>query len=349
MPISNSTNARKGTAFPPATQAQKFMGTSSSIGVNTQDKNGRLDQDAKERVRGISSNSKNRTAANGTKMQVTEIVPSPAQVANTPSDTVSVDPGSDAYRFGGGDSSGTDPLINPRVLGEAEDQIATISLSSDTQLSEESAGGDVVSAYSRFFLQSVNEAQVEKFQIVETFTAFYTFFYGKRPPVYNFRGTLLNDENHKWTNDLMFFYENFFRGTRSTELSTQAVVSYDGRLVSGFILNLNIQQSADIHKGASFSMDVLITEHQQVKFSADIDSLIASARAELENLAQKIQQQISTVKKSIPTGKTLTTLQTIQGKTPFSNPRSAGKTTIARPVNQTSKPLSAVFNRVGSA
>jgi hypothetical protein len=324
------------------------MGTTNSVGVNTADTNGRLDQGSKERVRGIASGSKNRTPAQNTAMQVTEIVQSPAQLSNTPSADISVDVAQDAYRFGNSDSSGDDPLINSRVLGEADDKIATISLSSDTNLSEESAGGDVVTAYSRFFLQAVSESQVEKFQIVETFTAFYTFFYGKRPPVYSFRGTLLNDENHKWTNDLMFFYENFFRGTRSAELNTQAVISYDGRLVSGFILNLNIQQSAEMNKGATFSMDVLITDHQQVKFSADIDALINSARASLEELAVQIQQQISVVKRSIPTGKTLTTLQTVQGKLPFNNPRSAGKTVVAQPVSQSARAQSASGHRLGS-
>jgi hypothetical protein len=237
----------------------------------------------------------------------------PSQPANTPDknfnqDSVTTD--RDAYRFGNGPITGVDPLVNSRVLGEKEDTIASISLSKDTVLDADSPpNGDVLSAYSRFFLEAVTEAQVEKFQIVETFTAFYTFFYGKRPPVYNFRGTLLNDENFKWTNDLMFFYENFLRGTQSVQLGAQAIVSYDERLVSGFLLNMNIQQNSVMNKGASFSFDVLVVDHVQTHFSLDISDLIQRAKADLEIKLEQIQQQISMIGKGIPSGKVLSAYQ----------------------------------------
>src|ERR1019366_7308331 len=75
----------------------------------------------------------------------------------------------------------------------------------------------IVNAYSRFFLQGVTEAEQEKYQLVETFTGFYAFFYGKRPPIYRYTGTLLADPIYRWNNDMKFMYENYFRGSRATE------------------------------------------------------------------------------------------------------------------------------------
>ena len=216
--------------------------------------------------------------------------------------------------------------------GDQDDIIASISLSSDVSLNANSVPtqGDVLSAYSRFFLERVSEAQTEKFQIVETFTAFYTFFYGKRPPIYTFQGTLLNDQNHKWTNDLMFYYENFLRGTRAVELNAQAVLAYDGRFVSGFLLNLNIQQNATIHKGASFSVDVLVTDHRQLYLSADIDTLLANSQAQLAAAQAQINQQISGIGMS---SATLPALQISQGALPNAQVSVSGAASTTPPVS----------------
>ena len=260
--------------------------------------------------------------AAGTTINQTEVVQLPSQPATTPDkdfnqSIADIDfAGRDAYRFGNGPLfTGSDPLVNPRVLGEKEDSIASISLSTQTVLTSDSPPtGNVLNAFSRFFLEGVTESQVEKFQIVETFTAFYTFFYGKRPPIYNFRGTLLNDENFKWTNDLMFFYDNFLRGTQSVQLGAQAIVSYDERLVSGFLLNLNIQENAVAPKGAAFSFDVLVVSHIQTRFSTDINDLLQKAKAFLQDESNRIQQQISLINKDIPSGKTLSAYQVLSEK-----------------------------------
>jgi hypothetical protein len=209
----------------------------------------------------------------------------------------------DAYRFGQANlvSSSGDPLNLPRTLGELdvppETLAASIGLYTQVQNNPAAnpADGSILTGYSRFFLQSVTESQQEKFQIVETFTSYYPFFFGKRPPIYSFRGSLINDYNHKWTNDLMFFYENFFRGTQSVQLGAQAVLNYDGRIVYGFILNLNIQQTSDLDKGAAFSFDLLVMNHTQTYYSADIESLIATAQQFLSAQQARIQSQIKSI------------------------------------------------------
>jgi hypothetical protein len=231
----------------------------------------------------------------------------------------------DSYRYGNfsGDTATGDSLQAPRVLGEQPDTIAALSLTAEVQgqnltsfgnnISQQISNqndasqalfqpfsGSIISAYSRFFLQNVQEAEQEKLQIVETFTAFYVFFYGKKPPVYRYSGMLLNDENHKWTNDMKFFYENYFRGTKSVELGAQAVMSYDGAIVSGFLIDMSVGKSADLDKGAPFSFSMVVTDHTPAYFSADIDDLINAAQTALANQAAIIQQQLAAINSGVP-------------------------------------------------
>lgn len=200
----------------------------------------------------------------------------------------------DSYRYGRDSVPSSDNLSNPRVLGERQDDIvdlASISLSLDGGI----PGTDKfsVSAYSRFFLQAVTEAEQEKFQVVETFSNYYAFFFGKRPPFYRYSGILLNDQNHSWNNDFKFYYEYFFRATRSTELFGSVSIKYDGRVVSGFIVGLNMQQVAEVDKGIPFSIDVLVVQHDTLRNSADIRTLIDKRRGELNELSTTIRNFIA--------------------------------------------------------
>ncbi len=200
----------------------------------------------------------------------------------------------DAYRHG----LKLENLELPKhTLGELDPdrRPASISVALSGSVSEE-----VLSAYSRFFLQAVTEGQTEKFQVVETFTAHYAFFYGKKPSVYNFRGTLLNDEYHRWADDFTFFYENYFRGTKAVERGAHAVLSYDGKLVRGFITDFAIQQIAEMDRGVGFSMNLLVTDHERIKTSPDIQTLIDKSVQELRALKDKAAQQAAATTKNLP-------------------------------------------------
>jgi hypothetical protein len=227
----------------------------------------------------------------------------------------------DSYRYGGSQSaSSPDNLMNPRTLGEEDDNIASISLTTDpvaaANAGYDPGNSDIMGAYSRFFLENISEVNQEKYQVVETFTTFYAFFYGKKPPIYSYSGTLLNDENYKWTNDLYFFYDNYLRGTAAVSLSAQAVLTYDGRLITGFVLDLSITQNATMDKGAQFRIDILVTDHHPIYYSADIADLITKAQQDLSALQDQIAAQISTIKGNAPSDKALAAMPVTSGQGP---------------------------------
>jgi hypothetical protein len=311
-----------------------------------------------ERIRKQLPNGEKET---GVKSVIDEAKPVAAQPTDPTKEVVSETPLGDAYRRGGStnleewssDQIEGQPATKPRILGEYEEEVlASISIVlesgtgqtelqnylTDTIMVPEKPGNsqkkystdkNIIDMYSRFFLQRVAEQQTEKYQIVETFTAFYSFFYGKRPTIYNFSGMLMNDRHHKWSNDMMFFYDNYFRGTRAAELGAQAVVYYDGRLVTGFILGMNMQQVADLDKGVAFSLDMLVISHVPVHYSKDIASVIESKTKELASAKAKLEQDLAAMNKNVPSLKRNNTMDAVQkGGTAKSAAKNAKKKVV---------------------
>ena len=188
----------------------------------------------------------------------------------------------------------------------------------------QSQNNDLVSAYSRFFLQSVSEGQSEKYQIVETFTAHYTFFYGKRPAMYNFRGVLLNDEYHRWASDFSYFYENYFRGTKTVERGAYTVITYDEKQVHGFIVDFSLQQQSDLDKGVSFSMNLLVTHHEPLAKSRDIQELLTAASQELLEFRKRQSVEQSRTRAGLPDESLNRSKGVAQGKRPASSFKAKG-------------------------
>jgi hypothetical protein len=227
------------------------------------------------------------TVSGTTKVTVTEAQPTRG-VTPAPTEDKFKNP-SDIYRNGNGGGM----FDRSRVLGEdVEDDISYLTL-----FENNGGGKEIVSSYSRFFLQNVAEADQEKYQVIETFAGFYAFFYGKRPAVYRYSGLLLSDVNFRWNNDFKFMYENYFRGTKAVERNAQVLIYHDSRLVTGFPLSFSAQQGADLTKGMPFSMDVLVVDHIPIKFSVDAAALLAREQSKLADSAERIKQYMNHIKK----------------------------------------------------
>lgn len=221
-------------------------------------------------------------------------------------------PAKDAYRYGFNPLNPEQALPARALAAEKTDSPAAISIvlgpgakdyrkpvTNDSGVTQ-SQNNDLVSAYSRFFLQAVSEGQSEKYQIVETFTAHYTFFYGKKPALYNFRGVLLNDEYHRWASDFSYFYENYFRGTKTVERGAYTVITYDEKQVHGFIVDFALQQQSDLDKGVSFSMNLLVTHHEPLAQSRDIQELLTAASQELLEFRNRREVEQSRTSANVP-------------------------------------------------
>lgn len=128
----------------------------------------------------------------------------------------------------------------------------------------ESGGVGFTPKYSNFLLTSVSEQRAERSQIMETFGPSYIFFFGERPTVLNFSGTLINSADFNWKNEWWENYDRFLRGTQCVTYGTKAYITYDDVIKQGYILSSSASQSADPEMLADFSFQLIVSQHMDL-------------------------------------------------------------------------------------
>lgn len=176
----------------------------------------------------------------------------------------------DYYRFGKFAVGAVNEYeIQPRTFDDPAEDQKPASIRVFGQRPKDRRPSDLLPAYTKFFIESVQEAHVERSQIVETFGNFYVFMFGERPPVYTFSGKLVNSKNANWLSDLMFMYQTYLRGTRCVELNARLILTYGGRQIEGLMLNINSATQAAIEGSVEFSFQVVVFERKFLGFSDD--------------------------------------------------------------------------------
>lgn len=170
--------------------------------------------------------------------------------------------------------------VNPRAISDfaGEEKEASIRLVGKLKKGSKTEDQDLVPPYTKFLLEGISEAHTERSQIVETFGDFYVFFFGERPPIYTFSGTLLNTKYANWVQDFMFYYDKFIRGTKSVENNARIILTYGGRQIEGFILNVSTQTNAATDNGTQFSFQVLVIDRKVLQLSADFGLVEADGK-----------------------------------------------------------------------
>jgi len=117
-----------------------------------------------------------------------------------------------------------------------------------------------IPSYTRFFLEGVQMGNSERYQLIETFGQYYAYFYGSRPPIYNFSGQLLNLENYPWRLDFMHYYNNFWRGTQGVSRNGMVCIQFSYEMVYGYMLNVSTSLSSINDLSAPFQFQLLVTD-----------------------------------------------------------------------------------------
>lgn len=116
----------------------------------------------------------------------------------------------------------------------------------------------------KFFLESVQENREEKVQVIDTFGEWIAFFFGKKPEVYSYSGTLLNVKNHDWKNEFQQNYDLFLRGSQAVKYRATMMLQYDDVIVEGYMLNASIQMTAIADNSVPFSFNLLVINRSAV-------------------------------------------------------------------------------------
>lgn len=110
-------------------------------------------------------------------------------------------------------------------------------------ISQNSFGGQSTE-WTNFMLQSVQEARVEKQQMIETFGDTYVWFFGESPRFLEVSATLINSNDFNWEAEFWANYDKFFRGTKLTELGARLYLCYDDTIVEGYMMNAQAQKNS---------------------------------------------------------------------------------------------------------
>lgn len=163
-----------------------------------------------------------------------------------------------------------------RGLEIKEDRVAAIKVvqSDGTEIPLVDAGspygdGQTSSGYTNFVLQSVNEARMEKHQIVETFGESYIFFFGEAPRFLDVQMIVINSHDFNWEAEWWENYERYFRGTRLVEMGARLYMFYDDNVVEGYMLNSTGAKVSDQPFIVQMNFRLFLTGYRNITFVGD--------------------------------------------------------------------------------
>lgn len=102
--------------------------------------------------------------------------------------------------------------------------------------------------YSNFIITNLQEARMEKSQIIETFGETFIFFFGEQPRFIDVTAILINSNDFNWKAEFLANYDKYLRGTKLTELGACAYLFYDDNIVSGYLMQCQVADSAEPSK-----------------------------------------------------------------------------------------------------
>ena len=124
------------------------------------------------------------------------------------------------------------------------------------------------SGYTNFLLQSVEEARMEKHQIVETFGAAYVFFFGEAPRFLDVQMRIINSFDFNWEAEWWENYENNFRGTKLVERGARLYMFYDDNVVEGYMLNSHGVKVADQPLVVQMNFRLFVTSYRNISLES---------------------------------------------------------------------------------
>jgi len=173
-------------------------------------------------------------------------------------------------RSGAGEPNVRRPM---RGMEIKEDTYATIRViradGTELKLFDSSSEGGTSSRYSNFIIQSVQDARMEKQQIVETFGEPYIYFFGEAPRFIDVNAVLLNSFDFNWRAEWWQNYNDYLRGTRLVEMGARCYLFYDDIIVEGFMVSCQAQEDAQNPLSVQMGFRMFVSNYANISFIGD--------------------------------------------------------------------------------
>lgn len=139
----------------------------------------------------------------------------------------------------------------------------------EIKLINSSVEGGRSTEYTNFILQSVQEARMEKHQIVETFGESYIFFFGEAPRFLDVQAVLVDSHDFNWYAEFWENYENYFRGTKLVEMGARTYLFYDDNIVEGYMLNAQAVKTSQTPLMVTLTFRLYLTNYSNISIIGD--------------------------------------------------------------------------------
>lgn len=123
--------------------------------------------------------------------------------------------------------------------------------------------------YANFLLQSVQEARMERQQILETFGAALVFFFGESPRFVDVNAVLLNTHDFNWEAEWWRNYQDTLRGTRLVEQGARALLCFDDTIIEGYPMNATVVKTSQDQNMVQLSFRMFVTNVANVSNVGD--------------------------------------------------------------------------------
>src|SRR5690606_2288352 len=120
-----------------------------------------------------------------------------------------------------------------------------------------------------FLLQSVQEARMEKHQIIETFGEPYIYFFGEAPRFIDCQAMLINSLDFNWEAEGWDNWENKIRGTKTVELRARTYLFYDDTIIEGYMLMAQAVKVSDSPFIVNLTWRMFVTNYRNISFIGD--------------------------------------------------------------------------------
>lgn len=140
---------------------------------------------------------------------------------------------------------------------------------------------DYYGVFNNFSLMSVVEDREEIVKIHQNFGGSWNaFFLSEKPKLYSFTGFFIDSKEYPYYQEFLTAYDKYLKGRKLIEAGHEMVITYDGKIVKGYLLNLRTVNDSSEPYMRSFSFTILIQKENWYRMNTVINTGLPVIRSE---------------------------------------------------------------------
>lgn len=152
--------------------------------------------------------------------------------------------------------------INPESNSKEVGQPADLTKDSIPVLNNNKKGL-YLGIFNNFSLMQVTEDKDQITKLHQNFgSSWNLFFFGDSPSIYSFNGIFLDTWEYPYYQEFMTMYDRYLSGRQCVENGFKMKISYDGKIIGGYLLKIRTMLSSDTPHSKSFSFTIIVTDEQ---------------------------------------------------------------------------------------